>query len=67
MKIAGFFLLPAGWVLVLAAVAMLQPGTARVIFLAAGVTVELLGLAVFARAHLAGNLGVAGTAGKDKA
>jgi hypothetical protein len=52
MKIAGFFLLPAGWMLVLAAVALLPASAARIGFFFAGLAVEMLGLVLFARAHL---------------
>jgi len=52
MKIAGFFLLLAGWILVLAALALLAGGGPRNAFLVAGIAVEVLGLVLFARAHL---------------
>jgi hypothetical protein len=52
MKIAGFLLLLAGWVLVLAAIAMLAAAGPRGAFLMAGVGVEVLGFALAARAHL---------------
>jgi hypothetical protein len=57
MKTAGFFLLLAGWVLVLAAIALLPAAGTRAAFLFAGIAVEILGLVLFARAHL--------TAGKE--
>ncbi len=52
MKTAGLLLLFSGWLLVLAALAMLYPGLARNAFVAAGVLVELLGLALTGRAHI---------------
>jgi hypothetical protein len=52
MKIAGFLLLLAGWILMLAAIALLPGGGARAIFLAAGSGVEALGLVLFVRSHL---------------
>jgi hypothetical protein len=52
MKIAGFFLLPAGWILVLAAIALLPASAARIAFFCAGLAVEILGLVLFTRAHL---------------
>jgi hypothetical protein len=52
MKLAGFLLLLAGWVLVLAAVALLGAAGPRGAFLVAGVGVELLGLVLVARSHL---------------
>jgi hypothetical protein len=53
MKIAGFFLLLAGWGLVLAAVVLLRGAGPGVAFILAGVGVEALGLVLVARAHLA--------------
>jgi hypothetical protein len=53
MKIAGFFLLLAGWGLVLAAVVLLRGAGAGVAFVLAGVGVEALGLVLVVRAHLA--------------
>jgi hypothetical protein len=53
MKVAGFLLLVAGWILVLAAMALLAAAGPRTAFLLAGVGVEILGLVLFARAHLA--------------
>ncbi len=52
MKLAGFFLLLAGWVIVLAAIAVLPPGSARVAFLVAGLGVEALGMGLVVRAHM---------------
>jgi hypothetical protein len=52
MKVAGFLLLLAGWVLVLAAIAMLAAAGPRVAFLLAGLGVEVLGLVLAARSHL---------------
>jgi hypothetical protein len=52
MKVAGFLLLLAGWVLVLAAIAMLAVAGPRVAFLLAGLGVEVLGLVLAARSHL---------------
>ena len=52
MKVAGFLLLLAGWVLVLAAIALLGAAGPRGAFLLAGMGVELLGLVLVARSHL---------------
>ena len=52
MKAAGFLLLLSGWVLVLAAVALLGAPVPRAAFLLAGVGVETLGLVLAARAHV---------------
>lgn len=51
MKAAGFFLLLAGWGLVLAALGMLHAGAPRTAFLGAGIAVEILGLGLAAQAH----------------
>jgi predicted acylesterase/phospholipase RssA len=50
MKLAGFLLALSGWAIVLAAVVLL--GTSAGAFIAAGIAVQLLGLALCARAHL---------------
>jgi len=51
MRIVGFFLQFAGWIIVLAAIALLQaaPQTA---FALAGFCVQLLGLVLAVRSHL---------------
>ena len=53
MKAAGFLLLLAGWLLVLAALAMLPGSGARIIFVVAGIAVEVLGIVLAIRSHLA--------------
>lgn len=52
MKIIGFLMMPAGWFLVIAALAMLRTFTAQSLFVAAGAGVEVMGLVLFTRAHL---------------
>jgi hypothetical protein len=52
MKIAGFLLLLAGWLLVLAALEMLRAPVPLAVFIVAGFAIELLGLALVFRAHL---------------
>ena len=52
MKIAGFLLLLAGWLLMLSALALLAQGGPRDAFLFAGLAVVVLGLVLFMRAHL---------------
>jgi hypothetical protein len=52
MKIAGFLLLLSGWVLALAAIALLGASGTRAAFLMAGIGVEVLGLVLVARSHL---------------
>jgi hypothetical protein len=52
MRLIGFLLLLAGWVLVLAAVVLLGASSARAAFSLAGAGVEALGLALVFRSHL---------------
>lgn len=52
MKMAGFLLLVAGWLLVLAAVILLGSAGPRAAFVAAGLAVEILGLVLVFRSHL---------------
>jgi len=52
MKLAGLLSLVAGWVIVVAAVALLPSAGTRVGFVLAGITVEMLGLVLMVRAHL---------------
>jgi hypothetical protein len=52
MKLAGLFLLVAGWAIVVGAVALLPSAGGRVGFVLAGIAVEFFGLALAARAHL---------------
>jgi hypothetical protein len=51
MKLAGFLLLLAGWLLVLSAVALLASPASRTAFVLAGFGVEVLGLILVARFH----------------
>jgi hypothetical protein len=51
MKLAGFFLLLAGWIIVAAAVILLLPANAKAVFVLAGVAVEILGLTLVIRAN----------------
>ncbi|MBZ5503643.1 MAG: hypothetical protein LAN59_15650 [Acidobacteriia bacterium] len=51
MKLLGFLLLSAGWVIVLSAVALLAAAP-RTAFILAGFGVEMLGLVMVVRAHM---------------
>ena len=51
MKLMGFLLLGAGWLIVVAAVAMLRAAASMAAFVLAGVAVEALGLALEFRSH----------------
>ncbi len=52
MKCAGFFLLIAGWIIVLAAIVLFPSATLRSSFALIGAAVELLGLVLVFRSHL---------------
>ncbi len=52
MKILGFLLLLAGWLIVLTAIALLPSAAVRTGFVLAGVAVEILGFGIVIRAHL---------------
>lgn len=52
MKLAGFLLLLAGWAIVVCAIALLASTAQRVVFVLAGIGVEILGLALAVRSHL---------------
>jgi len=52
MKFTGILLLLAGWGISLSAIVLLPHAGARSAFMLTGMLVELLGLALLARAHL---------------
>jgi hypothetical protein len=52
LRIAGILLMVAGWILLLAAVIMLNSLPARTSFAMAGLGVEILGLVLLARTHI---------------
>lgn len=52
MKLVGFVLLLAGWLLVLSAVILLGSEVSRNAFVLAGLGVEVLGLVLVFRSHL---------------
>jgi hypothetical protein len=51
MKLGGFLLLLSGWAIVVAALALLDRGALSA-FIIAGLAVEILGLAIFAKSHI---------------
>lgn len=51
MKLAGFLLLLAGWIIVAAAVILLLPANAKAVFVLAGVAVEIMGLILVIRSN----------------
>jgi hypothetical protein len=53
MKGAGLLLLAAGWIIVLAAIALLPARAPRIIFILAGMGVEAMGALVLIRSHYA--------------
>lgn len=52
MKLVGFFLLVAGWVIVVAALAVIGSGEPLTAFILSGFAVEILGLGLVIRSHL---------------
>jgi hypothetical protein len=52
MKLLGFLLLLGGWIIVLAAVALLPSGPSQASFVLLALGVEILGLTLVFRAHL---------------
>lgn len=53
LKTGGFFFLLSGWAIVLGAVALLGSPAARGAFMAAGMALEIGGLAILVRSHRA--------------
>lgn len=51
MKAAGFLLLVAGWVIVIAALVLLRSPGPKVGFVFAGIAVQVLGLVLAIRSH----------------
>ena len=51
MKITGLLMMPAGWIIVLAALVLLRPLLALDLFVAAGVGVEIVGLVLLTRSN----------------
>ena len=51
MRLAGLLLMPAGWIIVLAAFVLLPTGPWRVTFVLTGVGLETLGLIIVVRSH----------------
>jgi len=52
MKLTGFLLLLSGWIIVLAAVALLPPASAQAVFVLVALGVEVLGLTFVFRGHM---------------
>jgi len=52
MKVVGFLLMLAGWIIVLSALEMLRSATPRAAFVIAGFAVELVGLTLVFRANV---------------
>jgi len=52
MRLLGFLLLVAGWMLVLAALGLLPSGLSQTTFVLVALAVEALGLAFVFRSHL---------------
>lgn len=52
MKLMGFLLLLCGWIIILAALALLPPSGSQTSFVLVAIGVEALGLTFVFRAHL---------------
>jgi hypothetical protein len=52
MKLVGFFLLLAGWAIVVSALAVIGTGVPLTAFILSGTGVEILGLTLVIRSHL---------------
>lgn len=52
MKLAGFFMLVAGWFIVLASMPLLESMKLLTVFVLAGLGVEVIGLVLVVRSHL---------------
>lgn len=52
MKLLGFFLLLAGWAIVLAALAVIGASSPLAVFILSGTGVEILGLVLVMRSHM---------------
>jgi hypothetical protein len=52
MRLTGFLLLAGGWIIVLAAMALLPAGASQVSFVLVALGVEALGLTLVFRSHL---------------
>jgi hypothetical protein len=52
MKLTGFILLLGGWIIVLAAIALLPSGPSQVSFVLVALGVQALGLTLVFRGHL---------------
>jgi hypothetical protein len=52
MKLTGFLLLACGWIIILAAIALLPSGPSEVTFVLLALAVQMLGLTLVFRAHL---------------
>jgi len=51
MRLTGFLLLLGGWIIVLAAIALLPPGASKASFVLVALGVEALGLTLVFRSH----------------
>ena len=52
MRLAGFLLMPSGWIIVIAAIMLLPAAPSRGLFSLAGIGIEILGLIVVFRSHV---------------
>jgi len=52
MRVAGFLLLPAGWLIGAAAVVLLKSATPQASFIVAGLAVQFLGIVLAAKTYV---------------
>ncbi len=52
MKLAGLFLLVAGWGIAVFAIGLLPANAARTVFVLAGIATEVLGIVLLVRSHV---------------
>jgi hypothetical protein len=52
MRLAGFLLMPCGWIIVIAAIILLPAAPSRSLFALAGIGIEILGLMVVFRSQV---------------
>jgi hypothetical protein len=51
MRLAGLLFMPAGWIIILATLALLPPGPAQGAFVLTGAGLEVVGLVIVARSY----------------
>jgi hypothetical protein len=52
LKLAGFLLMPAGWLIAISAIGLLRAVPAQTAFCLTGIAIELAGFVLVARQHI---------------